>query len=692
MKFALVGNPNSGKTTLFNQLTGSTAHVGNWPGVTVDRREGKYKKLKEEIDILDLPGIYSLSPYTPEEIIARKYIVEEKPDLIINIVDATNLERNLYLTTQLLEVDVPIIVALNMIDVVTKQGTIIDIKALEKSLGVPVVTISALRSKGIQELMDKAYQASLNRRELKSVLEKSFLGSGFQKVVDILKNEEVEDGLFSSVKLLEGDSLERIDHPLLVEQVELIKKGISLDSALNGDFEAAVALARYNYIEESLKGVLKSKEGQGQKLTDKIDSVLTNKWLGIPIFLFFMFSIFHFTFGENLFFLQGVPSPGVWLQGLAADGVSALGYFVGSGLGNMGAADWAQGLIVDGLIAGVGSILSFLPQILMLFFFLSLMEESGYMARVAFLMDRLLRRFGLSGKAFMPMLMGFGCSVPAIMGTRTIESQRERRMTIFLLPFFSCGAKLPIWALFSAALFPGQADLVIYSIYLLGIIVAIIASIILKKTIIKGDSAPFIMELPDYHLPQLKNLMFHLWDKARGFLSRAATIIAGATIVIWFLSNFNFRLEMVSANGLDSMLGILGNWLRPFFVPLGFASGSEGWKPVVAILTGFIAKEMVVSTMGVLYTPGAGENVLDDSGANGALALIVGATFSPLAGISFMVFNLLSVPCIAAVATANGELRSRKWTLIALAFWLSTAYIVALLIYQGGMLLGLGGS
>ena len=593
MKFALAGNPNCGKTTLFNSLTGSTAHVGNWPGVTVDRKEGVYKKLQEKITIVDLPGIYSLSPYTPEEIVTRNYIIDEKPDLIINIIDATNIERNLYLTTQLLETDCPVIIALNMMDSVLKDGTKIDIKALEIKFGVPIISISALRSDGIKALMEKAYDTAKIKRSGKSVLDNSDMSKEFGEIVILLKKENILHPVFQAVKLLEGDELAKKEFANLLPKVEEVKKTISLNAELDGDFEAAVADLRYKHITASCKGAIKhNRKANELTKSDKIDKVLTNRWIGIPLFLVFMFMAFHLIFTEDLLFLnklgileEGILSPGVWLQGA----VGQLFGFVISGAGdilaNMGASDWVSGLVVNGILTGLDSVLSFLPQILMLFLFLSIMEDSGYMASAAFLMDRVLRRFGLSGKAFMPLLMCFGCSVPAMMATRTLEDQKERRLTVMLAPFFSCGAKLPIWAMFSAAVFPGSADLVVFGIYLLGIVTAIIAAIILKKTVFKGEIAPFIMELPAYHLPQFKNVVLHLWEKLKSFVLRATTIIAGAVVVIWFLSNFNFSLEMVQANSADSILGMAGNFIRPLFIPLGFASGDLGWKAVVATIT-----------------------------------------------------------------------------------------------------------
>ncbi len=689
MRFALAGNPNSGKTTLFNALTGSTAKVGNWPGVTVDRKEGLYKKLDQPVSIIDLPGIYSLSPYTPEEVVARNYVVDENPDLIINIIDGTNLERNLYLTTQLLETDRPILLALNMIDLVRRDGTKIDAEALANKLGVAVFPISALTGDGIPEMMKAAYELAQKPRQGVSVLTGASIGEGLVKIEAMLRANSIEHPVFHAVKVMEGDKLE-IAHlsPDIKEKIEQVKTSVPLREELEGDFEAAIADARYSYITDSLKDILvRNKNSMDLTASDKIDKILTDKWLGIPIFLLFMYLVFHLTFSESIFGIE-IPSPGVWLQGLTEDLVGAVSDAVSGFLEANGAAEWTKGLVIDGVIGGVGAVISFLPQILMLFLFLSIMEDSGYMARAAFLMDRLLRRFGLSGKAFMPLLMGFGCSVPAMMGTRTLVSEQERRLTVMLMPFFSCGAKLPIWAMFSAAIFPHNSDMVVFFIYVIGIVTAAIAAIILQKTLLKGEAAPFIMELPPYHTPQLKNLMLHLWEKLKGFVIRATTIIAGSTVVIWLLSNFDFAFEMVEQNSAESILAVLGAMITPLFTPLGFANGEFAWKAVVAILTGLLAKEMVVSTMGVLYNPDVEGDALEDEEAGTALAATLATVFTPLAAISFMVFNLLSVPCMAAVASASGEMRSLKWMFTTICFWMGTAWIVSFLIYNGGALLG----
>jgi ferrous iron transport protein B len=697
VRFALAGNPNCGKTTLFNLLTGSTAHVGNWPGVTVDRREGVYKGtprsgVSQKIEIIDLPGIYSLSPYTPEEVIARDYILEDGPDLVINIVDSTNLERNLYLTTQIMESDIPVVVALNMTDVLRKNGGSVDARELSERLGAPVVSISALRSEGIDELMRTAAEAAGKPRNGSSIIENSCMGDAVRDIARLFRERGLTNPVFRAVKAIEGN-IPRGEADLAGE-IEDIKGRIELGEVFEDDFEAAAADARYGGITEKFRGVVTLLPGaRGMSVSDRIDRVLTHKLLGLPIFFIFMYFVFHLTFAEPLLFTDlvtdgGVPSPGVMMQGWMGSFTEWARGAVGGAMESAGASAWAKGLVADGVFAGVGSVLSFLPQILMLFLFLSIMEDSGYMARAAFLMDRPLRRFGLSGKAFLPLLMGFGCSVPAMMGTRTLDDEKERRLTIMLMPFFSCGAKLPIWAMFGAAVFPGSAGNAVFAIYAIGIAAAVVTSIILRKTILRGAASVFIMELPAYHLPRPLNLLIHLWEKTRGFVIRATTIIAGATVVIWCLSNFNFSLDMVEPNSPGSIVGVLGRLAVPIFIPLGFASTPEAWKAVVAIVTGLIAKEMVVSTLGVLYNPEVEGDALEDETASGALAAALVASFSPASALSFMTFNLLSVPCMAAVASANGEMRNARWIWGTIAFWLLTAWCGAFIVFHAARLLG----
>lgn len=692
MKFAILGNPNCGKTTLFNGLTGSRAHVGNWPGVTVEKRTGMCKKGGVEAEIIDLPGIYSLSPYSPEEAVARDFILEGGPDAVINIVDASNIERNLYLTSQILEADIPVVVALNMADIALKNKVRIDARKLSEKLGVPVVEICALRGEGLEELAKAAARVAKTRREGRSPLESSDLGPAIAALAKIAASEGRKNPVMFAVKLLEEGVKGAAMGEFARKQALAEISSVPPSKDFGDDFEARIANARYEKIAGLLEGAVKrGRSGGAPTFSDRVDAVLTSRLFGLPIFFAAMLFVFNFTFGENFLFLASLGlaeepllSPGVRLLEYTGELMDAVSGWAAGALEAAAAPEWASALIVDGVLAGVGAVMSFLPQILLLFLFLSIMEDSGYMARAAFLMDKILRRFGLSGKAFMPLLMCFGCLVPAIMGSRTLENERERRLMIMLAPFFSCGAKLPIWAMFSMAIFPSHADLAVFGIYMIGIVTAIAAAVILKKTILKGDAAPFIMELPPYHMPLARNLLLNLWEKLRYFVTRATTIIAGATVVIWFLSSFSFSLEMVEANGKESILGALGSLLTPVFEPLGWASGPDGWKAVVAALTGLIAKEMVVSTMGVLYNPGVDGDALEDDAAGAALAVTLAAAFSPVAAVSYMAFNLLSVPCMAAVATAHAEMRSTRWTWITVAFWIATAWIVSFIIYRIG--------
>ncbi len=707
MKFALAGNPNSGKTTLFNALTGSSAHVGNWPGVTVEKKTGTYKKLPEKVEIVDLPGIYSMSPYTPEEVISRNFVLDEDPDCIINIVDASNLERNLYLTTQLLELDKPVVVALNMMDMVKKTGDKIDIDRLGIALGVPVVEIVALKGKGIKQLMQAAYaQAKQPRRGRTVNLGKySPLIDG---IAELYTQKNVKSPLFHAVKLFEKDKYE------IEGNEEIAAEAEKLIEAFGGEYdaEALVADSRYKYLSAECANFLKKNERPLLSKSDKADRILTHRIWGIPIFLLIMLAVFHLTFSENLFLLgffipegsfdipiigtDAINSPGVmlqacmeWLTGTIGDAVS----------GAMPEGTWYTSLVCDGLLEGLFSVLSFIPQIMCLFFFLSILEDSGYMARVAFIMDRAFRKLGLSGKAFMPLIMCFGCAVPGIMATRTLENDAERRRAIMLTPFFSCGAKLPIWAAFAgvfAHVYSGlNAELVVYGMYILGIAVAIISALILNKTVLKGQTPPFIMELPAYHAPRAGNLAAYLWNKLKHYIFRAATIIAGAIVVIWFLSTFNFSFRMVEDSG-DSIIGQIAKWFTWLFVPLGFGMGENGWKFVVAAITGLIAKEMVVATMGT-FAGIDGDSALEMGGDEmaespmGVMMLGIGGVLGGInvaipAMLSFMAFNLLSVPCMAAVAAARGELKGVKQIFGAIAFWLITAYAVSMAIFWFGVL------
>ena len=795
-RFALAGNPNCGKTTLFNSLTGSTAHVGNWPGVTVDKRDGVYKKCAEPISIVDLPGIYSLSPYTPEEVIARNYVLDEKPDCVINIVDATNLERNLYLTTQLLEIDVPMVVALNMIDAVEKAGDKIDEKALENKLGVPVVKISALKEKGLKELMDKAYNESKKKRVGITVLKDSPLAHVIGDVKIALEGQNVANPLFHAVKLVENDEIEVKMHKETVGMVSAFKKTFN-DDIFGNDFEAMVADARYKYISKNFAPVVtrKNKEKFKTSASDKADRVLTHKVWGIPIFLVVLFLIFHLTFSENLFFINGfgdgwmpslsdneaflekdddgnvvyeddldyymtengdyltVGSEGVTDNGngtysiegedgeFVADDEGRLGsrvpvlnyggrwlatiydgtiYSPGVVVNNIwndmivgeiagriqeavdgsGMADWAKGLINNGIIDGITAVLSFLPPILVLFLFFSILEDSGYMARIAFILDRMFRKFGLSGRAFLPMIMGFGCSVPAMINTRTLADEKERTATVRVIPFFSCGAKLPILTAVAGALVIGtgiSADLITYSMYLLGVITAIVSVLLMRNTSLKGETPPFIMELPAYHAPQFKNLMAHLWDKTKHFVKKAFTIILASTIVIWFLTHFDFQWHILADEKInESILAKISMLVQPIFTPVGFGSqlGEYGWVFVLAAVSGLIAKENVISTFGTLAAclianPAiAAEiglaNITSEAGVGAVKAMILATGISVPGLLAFIAFNMTTIPCFAAVGTAKAELQDKKrykWTLL---FWIATSYVVSAMVYTIG--------
>lgn len=707
MKFALAGNPNSGKTTLFNALTGSSAHVGNWPGVTVEKKTGTYKKLPEKAEIVDLPGIYSLSPYTPEEIISRNFVLYENPDCIINIIDASNLERNLYLTTQLLELDCPVVIALNMMDMVKKSGDEINVEKLKTSLGVPVVEIVALRGKGIKQLMQAAYEAAKTPRRGRMV-DFGKYSAIIEQFTELYNQKKLKNPLFHAVKLFEKDKYEFEENSEIAKESEALLQG----SDEKIDPEAFIADSRYKYISAEMKNVLKKNVKPVLSKSDKADKVLTHRIWGIPIFLLIMFAVFHLTFSENLLFLgafipegsfdipiigtDAINSPGVMLQACMEWLTGTIGDLVS---GAMPEGTWYTSLVCDGLLEGLFSVLSFIPQILCLFFFLSILEDSGYMARVAFIMDRAFRKLGLSGKAFMPLIMCFGCAVPGIMATRTLENDSERQRAIMLAPFFSCGAKLPIWAAFAgvfAHVYTGlNAELIVYSMYLLGIVIAILSALILNKTVLKGETPPFIMELPAYHSPRAENLAAYLWNKLKHYIFRAATIIAGAIVVIWFLSTFSFSLHMVEDSG-DSIIGQIAKWFTWLFVPLGFGMGANGWKFVVAAITGLIAKEMVVATMGT-FAGIDGDEALEMDGSDmaetslGAMMLGIGGVLGGInvaipAMLSFMAFNLLSVPCMAAVAAARGELKSAKKLWGAIGFWLLTAYVVSLAIFWIGVL------
>lgn len=711
-RIALAGNPNSGKTTLFNSLTGSTAYVGNWPGVTVEKKEGKYKKEKELISIIDLPGIYSLSPYTPEEVISRNYILDEKPDCVINIVDATNLERNLYLTTQLMEIDVPIVIALNMMDVMKKKGDKINAVELEKRFGIPVVEISALKEENLDHLMKVAYQASLNKRVGTTVLEDKKLLEIITQCKEDLSEIKAESPLYHAIKIVEGDEIETADHPKMVKVVSEFKKTFKND-IFETDFEAIIADGRYKYITKNFAPLVSKKEKPARdKMTgsDKIDKVMTSRWFGIPIFLAILFLIFHLTFANNLFFLKGVlngsesfentmfsglfwtadgiNSPGVILQNFVVSITDRLSSLVRGWLAPT--SEWVSGLLVDGVLAGLFAVISFLPQVLLLFLLFSILEDSGYMARVAFILDRLFRKFGLSGRAFMPMIMGFGCSIPAMVNTRTLADDNERTATIRVIPFFSCGAKLPILTAVAGAIAlqfgAANPDLITLGMYLLGMVVAIFSVLLMRNTTMKGEVPPFIMELPSYHFPQFKSLMIHLWDKLKHFIKKAFTIILASTIVIWFVLHFSWDWHYLAEEIDSSIITSLGKFIQPVFTPLGFGSQLSrnwGWVFIVAAVTGLIAKENVIGTFSVLAAVILSSTGITYEGSE-AVRIMITETGIGLPGlISFIAFNMLTIPCFAAVATAKAELPKGKFGMT-IVFWLSISYLVSSSIYLIG--------
>ena len=671
LNIALAGNPNCGKTTLFNEITGSKQHVGNWPGVTVEKKEGKYKKNKE-MNIVDLPGIYSLSPYSAEEIVARNYIVEEKPDVLINIIDATNIERNMYLTLQILETEIPTIVALNMMDEVENSGTKIDIDKISKYLGVKVVPIVARNGKNIDVLMEEVKKVSKEKNKNLEIYSKDVE----EFLEDILSNINDNDSRlinprWRSIKLLEEDPIET--EKLSPETKQKIESILSrANEKLNGDAEGEIADQRYKFISNVVGKTVKKKEkADGKRIettSDKIDKVLTNRIIAIPAFLVIMYGLFSITFGE------GPLGIGVWLQTLVCnfwDG--PLTETILTSLENMGANGWALSLVGDGILAGLGGVVSFLPQILVLFLLMSVLEDSGYMARVAFVMDKIFRKFGLSGKSFIPLLMGFGCSVPALMASRTLENEKDRKITMMITPFMSCGAKLPIYLMFAATLFAdSNQTLIVYSIYMLGLVVAVVSAFILSKFIIKGEASNFIMELPQYRIPTLRSVFIHGWEKVKGFAIKAGTVILGSTILIWLLSNFNFSgmCEME-----DSILASIGRSIQWIFAPLGFGN----WKASVGVVTGWIAKENIVSTFGVLY--GASDAITEAAMEGSAAIPGVATAFTQAAAFSYMAFNLLCMPCFAAVGAIRKEMASWKDTLFTIGFQMIVAWIVAFLVY-----------
>ena len=661
MIFALAGNQNCGKTTLFNALTGSNQHVGNFPGVTVDRKSGEIKGHKND-SVVDLPGIYSLRPYTQEEIVTRDFIINEKPDGIINIVDATNIERNLYLTLQLLELKVPTVLALNMMDEVRENGGSIDVKKMSDALGIPVIPISAAKGEGVSELIDKAIDTAKNRikpQKYDFCSEDSPVHRCMHAIVHLIEDHAEKLGIpprFCTAKLIEGgdDMADKLG--LDENERELIEHCIvQMEDESGLDRNAALADMRYSFIENVVaNSVVKCHESKGHARSMKIDKVLTGKYTAIPVFFGILFLVFFLTFNVI----------GKYLSDLLELGISALSGVTDKALTDYGLNPVIHGLIIDGIFTGVGSVLSFLPIVVTLFFFLSILEDTGYMARVAFVMDKPLRKIGLSGRSFVPMLMGFGCSVPAVMATRTVSSDRDRKMTVMLTPFMSCSAKLPIYSFFAAAFFPGKGALVMVILYFTGILVGILMALLMRGTMFKGEAVPFVMELPNYRMPGAKNVAQLLWEKAKDFLQRAFTVIFVATIIIWFLQTFDLRFNIVS-DSKDSILAVVAGWIAPIFAPLGFGD----WRVSTALITGFMAKESVVSTLTVLF------------GSSTALTTLL----TPLSAVSLLVFCLLYTPCVAAIASVKRELGG-KWAAGVVIGQCVIAWLMAGLVYGMGSL------
>ena len=664
LTYALVGNQNCGKTTLFNQLTGSNQHVGNFPGVTVDRKDGPIKGYKNTL-VTDLPGIYSMSPYSNEEIVSRNFVLDDKPEAIINIVDATNIERNLYLTMQLLEMNIPMVVALNMMDEVTGNGGTIDINGMESMLGVPVVPISAAKNEGVDELIKHAihiakYQERPGRQDFCD--ENDFGGAVHRcihSIAHLIEDHAETAGIpvrFAASKLIEGDSLILEKLNLDKNEIETLEHVvIQMEKERGLDRSAAIADMRFSFIEKVCeKTVVKPKESKERLRSEKIDRILTGKYTAIPCFIAIMAAVFILTFNVI----------GAGLQKLLEMGIEALTGAVDKGLSAAGVNSALHSLVIDGIFAGVGSVLSFLPIIVTLFFFLSLMEDSGYIARVAFFMDKLLRKIGLSGRSIVPLLIGFGCTVPAVMSTRTLPSERDRKMTILLTPFMSCTAKLPIYAFFVSAFFPGKGGIVMTALYFLGIAVGILVAFIFKKTLFKGEAVPFVMELPNYRLPGIKNVAQLLWEKAKDFLQRAFTIILIATMVVWFLQSFNWHFNMVSDSS-ESILAAVAGFIAPVFAPLGLGD----WRVITSLISGFMAKESVVSTLEILF------------GSS------VSTAFTTLSAVSLLVFSLLYTPCVAAISSIRREL-GHKWAVLVVVWQCAIAWIAAFLVRMIGMLIG----
>lgn len=671
INIGLVGNPNCGKTTMFNNLTGNFQYVGNWPGVTVEKKSGAVKN-KKDVNLVDLPGIYSLSPYTIEEIITRDYIMEEKPDVIINIIDASNIERNLYLTTQVIEMGIPTIIALNMMDIVKKNGESIDVDKLSNFIGCEIIETSALKGDGLNILIEKALEVVNNNTNKGLDIFSEKIEKALSKIESIIHIDDSKSKRWYSIKVFERDkkALEKIN--LSSDEYNKIDNIIKeIETYFDDESESIIINERYNYITKVSAQVVSKNKNANDDISNKIDKVLTNKYLGLPIFFGIMFLIYYIsvtTIGTTVTDWTNDVFFGTYVNN-----------FIGGILESLNVADWLYSLIIDGIVAGVGAILGFVPQMFILFFFLSLLEDFGYMSRIAFIMDKIFRKVGLSGKSFIPMLISTGCGVPGIMASRTIENERDRKITVMVTTFMPCGAKLPVIALFGAALFP-ENSLIGPSIYFLGIIMIMISGLILKKLKgFSGDTSPFIMELPKYHVPSAKTVLRHMWDRVKAFIIKAGTVIFAASIILWFLSRFNFNFKMVDVE--ESILANIGRIVAPIFGPLGF----NNWKAAVATINGLIAKEQLVTTYGVLL--GLGDGVTE---TDAGLITQISSMFTTVSAYSFVAFNMLCAPCFAAVGAIKREMGNWKWTLIAISYQTLVAYLVSFVIYQLGNVIFLG--
>lgn len=662
LSFALVGNQNCGKTTLFNQLTGSNQHVGNFPGVTVDKKTGAIKN-RENTEVTDLPGIYSMSPYTSEEIVSRNFVLNEKPKAIINIVDATNIERNLYLTMQLLEMNVPMVIALNMMDELIGNKGAIDINKMESMLGVPVVPISAAKNQGVQELINHAMHiAQFQEKPVQQdFCSKDDHGGAIHRAIhtveSIIEDHAEKEGLpvrFCATKVIEGDSLIIKQLELDQNELEMIEHVVvQMENEGKMDRSAAIADMRFDFIERVCEQTVKKpQESKERRRSEKLDKVLTGKWTAIPCFILIMAAVFYLTFNVI----------GAFLQTVLEIGIEKLTILINNLMNMANVNETIQNLVIEGIFGGVGSVLSFLPIVVTLFFFLSILEDSGYIARVAFFMDKLLRKIGLSGKSIVSMLIGFGCTVPAVMSTRTLPSRRDRRMTILLTPFMSCTAKLPIYAFFVSAFFPDKGGLIMTGLYFLGIVVGILVALVFKSTIFKGEAVPFVMELPNYRMPGFKNVAQLLWEKAKDFITKAFTVILLATIVVWFLQSFDFRLNLVTDSS-ESIMAKISSLIAPVFKPIGLGD----WRIVTSFISGFMAKESVVSTMEILFGGG------------------ITVALTKQAAISMLVFSLLYTPCVVAIAAIKRELGA-KWAITVVFFQCAIAWLFSLIFYQLSLL------